>query len=193
MRTNFLFLISAMFVWAFAPIAAQADPIDVSTISCERLTTAYASKTADDLSFVNGILNWMGGYHATEDQGTVVDWDKLSDSFNKTVEFCSDHPGVGVLSASEKFMGENIEDASPESVDLAIVTCETVLTNKDVQKNIGDTFMWLAGYHASYNNGSTMLDIDKFIKETSQIAEYCQANPKAGLVTAAEKFMSENQ
>lgn len=193
MRTNFLFLISAMFVWAFAPIAAQADPIDVSTISCERLATAYASKTADDLSFVNGILNWMGGYHATEDQGTVVDWDKLSDSFNKTVEFCSDHPSVGVLSASEKFMGENIEDASPESVDLAIVTCETVLTNKDVQKNIGDTFMWLAGYHASYNNGSTMLDIDKFIKETSQIAEYCQANPKAGLVTAAEKFMSENQ
>jgi hypothetical protein len=169
------------------------DPIDVSTISCERLTSAYASKTADDLSFVNGILNWMGGYHATEDQGTVVDWDKLSDAFNKTVEFCSDHPGVGALSASEKFMGENIEDASPESVDLAIVTCETVLRNKDVQKNIGDTFMWLAGYHASYNNSSTMLDIDKFIKETSQIAEYCQANPKAGLVTAAEKFMSENQ
>ena len=31
--------------------------------------------------------------------------------------------------------------------------------------------MWLAGYHASYNNGSTMLDIDKFIKETSQIAQ----------------------
>ena len=193
MRTSILFLISAMFVWAFAPVAAVADPIDVSTISCERLTSAYASKTADDLSFVNGILNWMGGYHATEDQGTVVDWDKLSDAFNKTVEFCSDHPGVGALSASEKFMGENIEDASPESVDLAIVTCETVLTNKDVQKNIGDTFMWLAGYHASYNNGSTMLDIDKFIKETSQIAEYCQANPKAGLVTAAEKFMSENQ
>lgn len=75
-------------------------------------------------------------------------------------------------------MGENIEDASPESVDLAIVTCETVLRNKDVQKNIGDTFMWLAGYHASYNNSSTMLDIDKFIKETSQIAEYCQANRK---------------
>jgi hypothetical protein len=193
MRTTFLVLMSAMFVWALAPVAAVADPIDVSTISCERLTSAYASKTADDLSFVNGILNWMGGYHATEDQGTVVDWDKLSDAFNKTVEFCSDHPGVGVLSASEKFMGENIEDASPESVDLAIVTCETVLTNKDVQKNIGDTFMWLAGYHASYNNGSTMLDIDKFIKETSQIAEYCQANPKAGLVTAAEKFMSENQ
>jgi len=193
MKISLLILISMIFAWVIAPLAAQADPIDVSTISCERLTSAYASKTADDLSFVNGILNWAGGYHATEDQGTVVDWDKLSDAFNKTIEFCSDHPGVGVLSASEKFMGENIEDASPSSVDLAIVTCETVLTNKDVQKNIGDTFMWLSGYHASYNNGSTMLDIEKFIKQTSQIADYCQANPKASLVTAAEKYMSESQ
>jgi hypothetical protein len=53
--------------------------------------------------------------------------------------------------------------------------------------------MWLAGYHASYNNGSTMLDVEKFIKETSQIADYCQANPKASLVSASEKFMTENQ
>ncbi len=182
-----------MFAWGIASAAASADPIDVSTISCERLATAYKAKTDEDLSFVNGILNWLGGYHATEEQGTVVDWDKLSDSFNKTVEFCFDHPGVGVMSASEKFMGEEISDATPESYDLAIVSCETVLTNKDVQKNVGDTFMWLAGYHASYNNGSTLLDIQKFIKQTSQIAEYCEANPKASLVTAAEKYMSENQ
>lgn len=121
--------------------------------------------------------------------GHVVDWDKLSDAFNKTVVFCSDH--VGVLSVSEKFIGENIEDASPESYDLAIVTCETVLTNKDVQKNIGDMFMWLASYHASYNNGSTMLDVDKFIKQTSDIADYCVANPQASLVTAAENELTE--
>jgi hypothetical protein len=182
-----------MMAWTISSVAASADPIDVSTISCERLASAYESKTDDDMSFVNGILNWMGGYHATEAQGTVVDWDKLSSAFNKTVEFCSDHPGVGVLSASEKFMGENIEEASSQSYDLAIVTCETALTDKNVLKNIGDTFMWLAGYHASYNNGSTMLDIPKFIKQTSQVAEYCAANPKAGLVTASEMFMSENQ
>lgn len=193
MKRIFLSVLSSLFLLAVFPFAASADPIDVSTISCEKLASAYEAKSKDDISFVNGILNWMGGYHATVDQGTVVDWDKLSDSFNKTVEFCSEHPGIGVLSASEKFMGENIEDASPESVDLAIVTCESVLTNKDVQKNIGDTFMWLAGYHASYNNGSTMLDIEKFIKQTSDIADYCAANPKTSLVTAAEKFMSESE
>jgi hypothetical protein len=193
MKSTVLFFLSVMFAWALASTAASADPIDVSTISCERLTSAYKAKTDDDLSFVNGILNWLGGYNATEDQGTVVDWDKLSASFDKTVEYCFDHPNIGVMSASDNFMGENISEATPNSVDLAIVTCETVLTNKDIQKNIGDTFMWLAGYHASYNNGSTMLDVQKFIKQTSQIADYCQANPKASLVTAAEKYMSENQ
>lgn len=192
MKSVFLSVLSSLLIWAIFPLAALADPIDVSTISCERLVSAYEAKTPSDLSFVNGILNWMGGYHATAEQGTVVDWDKLSDAFNKTVVFCSEHPGIGVLSASEKFMGDNIDDASPQSYDLAIVTCETVLTNKDVIKNIGDTFMWLAGYHASYNNGSTILDVEKFIKQTSDIAEYCEANPKASLVTAAEKFMSEN-
>ncbi|WP_045834996.1 HdeA/HdeB family chaperone [Hyphomicrobium sp. 99] len=193
MKSVFLSVLSSLLLWAVFPLAAVAEQIDVSTISCEKLASAYEAKTPSDLSFVNGILNWMGGYHATVDQGTVVDWDKLSDAFDKTVVFCSEHPGVGVLSASEKFMGENIEDASPKSYDLAIVTCESALTNKDVLKNIGDTFMWLAGYHASYNNGSTMLDVEKFIKQTSDIADYCEANPKASLVTAAEKFMSESE
>ena len=193
MKNVHICLMASMIAWAFSPAAAIADPIDVSTISCERLASAYESKTDEDLSFVNGILNWMGGYHATEAQGTVVDWDKLSGAFDKTVAFCAEHPGVGVMSASEKFMGENIEEASSESYDLSIVTCEKALTDKHLLKSIGDTFMWLAGYHASYNNGSTMLDINKFIKQTSQIADYCVANPKAGLFTASEKFMSENQ
>lgn len=189
---NTAFFLSAIFASAFLPAVATAAPIDVSTISCERLASAYEAKTESDLSFVNGILNWLGGYNATEAQGTAVDWDKLSGSFNKTVAFCAEHPGVGVMTASEKFMGENIEEAGPDTYDLAIVTCEKALTDKNLSKNIGDTFMWLAGYHASYNNGSTMLDIDKFIKQTSQIANYCAANPKSGLVTASEKFMSEN-
>ena len=184
--------ICAALVWLTGPGAATAEPFDTSTLSCEALYKAYESKTAENLSFVNGILNWMGGYHATAEQGTVVDWDKLSHAFDQTVEYCGGHPGISVKTASEKFMGEEIAEAGSESVDLAIITCETVLTNKQVTKNIGDTFMWLAGYHASYNNGSTMLDIEKFIKQTGEIADYCGANPKVGLVTASEKFMDES-
>jgi hypothetical protein len=193
MKSIALFVLSTMCAWAMVAASASAETIDVSTISCEKLTTAYKAKSDEDLSFVNGVLNWLGGYHATEEQGTVVDWDKLSDAFNKTVEYCFDHPGVSALSASEQFMGEEISEATPKSYDLAIVTCEAALTNPDLKKNMGDTFLWLEGYHASYNNGSTMLDLDKFTKDVGHIADYCAANPKAGLVTAAEKYMAQNE
>lgn len=170
---------------------ARAEEVDTSTISCDTLSTAFQSKTKENISFVNGILNWMGGYHATAEQGTVVNWDKLSHAFDQTVEYCAEHPAVGVMSASEKFMGENIEDPTEDGSDLAIITCESALTDKKLLDNLGDTFMWLSGYHASYNNGSTMLDLDKFVKQMTDVAEFCAANPKTGLITASNKFMDE--
>lgn len=191
MKNVFACLLFASIAVASAP--ASADPIDVSTVSCQRLASAYESKTKDDISFINGILNWMGGYHATEEQGTVVDWSKLSKAFDETVAFCATHPGVGVMSASEKFMGEHIAEASAQSYDLSIVTCETALTDEKLRDNIGDTFMWLAGYHASSEDESTMFDVDKFVAQVGQIADYCKAHPKDGLVTASEKFMSESE
>ena len=143
------------------------------------------------MSFINGILNWMGGYHATEAQGTVVDWKTLSKAFDQTIAFCAEHPNVGIMSASERFMGEHIEEAGPDAYDLSILKCETALTDQSVVKNIGDTFMWLAGYHTSTNKDSTTLDLDAFVKQTEQIADYCASNPKSGLVTVSEKFMSD--
>lgn len=192
MKSAFLLLLSSLFLWSISVVSATADQLDVSTISCERLASAYDTKTEKELSFVNGVLNWMGGYHATEEQGTTVDWDKLSLAFDQTIQFCGSHPNVSVMAASEKFMGENISEATPNSFDLSLVTCENAMSKKSVLKNVGDTFMWLAGYHASYDNGSTIFDLDKFIKETSEVADYCTANPKAGLITVTDKFMSDN-
>lgn len=193
MNKAFLSVAALTFLSALAAAPATAETIDASAISCERLAAAYDSKTKSDISFVNGILNWMGGYHATEAQGTVVDWEKLSKAFDQTVAFCAEHPNVGVMSASERFMGEHIEQAGPSAYDLAILKCETLLTNKAVIKNAGDTLMWLAGYHTSTNKDSTTLDLDKFVEQTGQIADYCAANPESGLVTVSEKFMSDEE
>ncbi len=191
MRNAFLSVMAFTFLSAAAVSPAIAKSIDASTISCEKITAAYKSKTETDMSFINGILNWMGGYHATEAQGTVVDWKTLSKAFDQTIAFCAEHPNVGVMSATERFMGEHIEEAGPDAYDLAILKCETALNDQSVVKNIGDTFMWLAGYHTSTNKDSTTLDLDAFIKQTGQIAEYCASNPKSGLVTVSEKFMSD--
>jgi hypothetical protein len=174
-------------------VPAMAESVDVSTIGCDKINAAYRTKTEHDLSFINGILNWLAGYHATEDQGTMVDWSKTSHAFDQTVAYCAEHPKAGVMTASKKFMGDNIEDEGPDTSDLAIVTCEQALTDKNLIKNIGDTFMWLAGYHTSTNKDSKTLDFDKFVEQTGKIVDYCAANPQAGLFTASEKFMSEDE
>ncbi len=190
MNKLILSLVSAVLITACAA-QASAEVIDTSTIACEKLVAAYKAKTEGSVGFVNGILNWMGGYHATEKQGTVVDWKKLSKAIDQTIEYCAEHPNVGVMSASEKFMGEQIEEAGPEALDVAIVTCENTLSANSIAT--GNTFMWLSGYHTSTNKESTMLDIEKFKQHITQIAEYCVANPKTGLVTASEKFMADKE
>jgi hypothetical protein len=191
---KFVFLgMVAFVVWATQCVPASAEAIDASTISCSRIAEAMERKSEKDMSFVNGILNWMGGYHATEAQGTVVDWKKLSNAFNQTIAYCVEHTNVGVMSASDKYMGEHIEEAGPDAFDLAIITCETLVSDKSPLKDVGNTFMWLAGYHTSSQKASTMLDVDKFVEHVSKIADYCAANPKTGLVTASEKFMATDE
>lgn len=191
MRIVFSFVAAATFLFALALGPATAETIDASTIACERINVAYAKKSESDMSFINGVLNWMGGYHATEAQGTVVDWTALSKAFDQTVAFCAGHPNVGIMSASGRFMGEHIEEVGTDAYDLAIVKCESALTDQSVVKNIGDTLMWLSGYYTSTNTDSTTLDLDAFVKQSGQIAEYCAANPTSGLVTVSAKFMSE--
>ena len=182
------FSAAAVALFAATAAPAAAETVDAATISCETLTKGVEAK---NIAFVNAILNWMGGYHATEKQGTVVEWSKLSKAFEETVTFCGENPNIGVMSASEKFMGEEIEETGPKSFDLAIVTCENALSDKSVLKDLGDTLMWLSGYHTSMSKEKTMLDLDKFVEDTKKIATYCVAHPKNSLVTASEKYMAE--
>lgn len=179
---------AAALLFAATALPAAAETVDAATISCETLTKGVEAK---NMTFVNAILNWMGGYHATEKQGTSVEWAKLAQAFDETIAFCGENPNIGVMSASEKFMGEEIEDAGPKSYDLAIVTCENALSDKSVLKDLGETLMWLSGYHTSMSKDKTMIDLDKFVKDTEKIANYCAAHPRNSLVTASEKYMAE--
>ena len=181
--------LAACWLLAATDTPVVAEPIDASAISCEILS---ARVDAGDMTFANSILNWMGGYHATAKQGTVVEWSKLSEAFDKTIVYCKENPHVGIMSASETFMGEAIEETGPSSYDLAIVTCEDVQSKNSVLKDLGDTLMWLSGYHTSmHEEGSKMIDLDAFVRQAGQIDTYCTAHPKTSLVTASEKYMGE--
>jgi len=189
-------LVSAVFAALSACVLvspASAESIDASAFSCKELTDALGSSAENDQYGATVLLYWMHGYLATEEQGTVVDFDQMLKAFEKTTAFCAENPNIGVMTASEKFMGENLAAAGKEAIDLSVIKCEKVVNsdNNDAQ-GLGQIMMWLAGYHASYEE-NTVIDLDKFDTDTKKIGSYCGQNLQVGFYTATEKFMSTSE
>lgn len=191
MRRTLFSAVAAALLLATSFHSASADTIDASTLTCRELAEKSKSSNKTDAYGASVILYWMEGYQATSEQGTVVDFDNMSKEFTKTTEFCGQNPGIGVMTASQKFMGENAEDATTKAIDLSILKCEAVNSTKENETDgLGQILMWLAGYHASVAK-STVIDMDKFGESVTKMATYCAENPEMGLFTASEKFMGE--
>lgn len=173
-----------------ATTAAVSEPMDASTLTCKQLTES-GNEGGKGAYGASVILYWMAGYHTTDDQDTVVDFDNLVNEMKQTVEFCEKNPSISVMNASAKFMGENAEEATDKAIDLSIIKCEQVNSSKpDDAEGLGQILMWLSGYHKSTNE-STIVDMDEFSKSVDKMADYCKKNPQVGLYTASEKFMGE--
>lgn len=185
-------LAAALAVATAAPAGASAGPIDASTVTCKELTES-GNSGSDGAYGASVILYWMAGYHATDEQGTVVDFDNLIKEMGQTAEFCSQNPAIGVMTASSKYMGANAPAATPKAIDLSILKCEHVNSSKpDDAEGLGQILMWLSGYHKS-TGGTTLIDMDEFSKSAAKIGAYCAKNPDVGLYTASEKFMGEGE
>lgn len=175
---------------AFSLPASAENAVDATTFTCAELAEVDASGSDSDHFGGAALLSWMAGYHASEDQGTVVDFDGLKKDIQRTVEFCKKNPRIGVYTASEKFMGENATEASSEAIDLATIKCQRIVDTADSNDNegLGIILMWLAGYYASYA-GDKMIDFDKLKTEGYEIGKACAQSRETGLVTVADKFM----
>ena len=175
---------AAAFLFAM-PARAHAAPVDVATFTCSALVAGdeAGGRTASGWA---AILYWIAGYHASDTGGTVVDFDKLIDSFGKITEHCKANPGLSVLNVAAELMTES-EPAAGR--DLSLISCERVLnTPKQHAEGLGQILMWLAGYHAGLASDS-VLDLVAFEQSAREIGDYCAANPHIGLYTASERFM----
>lgn len=169
---------------------AWSEPMDASTVTCQQLTES-GNEGGQGAYGASVILYWMAGYHTTDDQDTVVDFDNLVKEMAATVDFCAKNPAISVMKASAKFMGENSSEPSGKAIDLSIIKCEQVNSSKpDDAEGLGQILMWLSGYHKSTGE-TTIIDMDEFAKSVDKMAEYCKKNPQIGLYTASEKFMSD--
>lgn len=75
--------------------AAFAAEIDLSTWTCHQFQTA----SKDDIGV---ILPWLDGYYRGENDPPVIDTDKFVENAKKLGEYCSAHPDIGLITATDK-------------------------------------------------------------------------------------------
>lgn len=167
--------------------AAKADSVDLGQFSCAHFTAAVKSDKKDDGKGLAAILFWVAGYHATDSNGTIVDFKQMQAEFEDIGTHCADNPKDMLLKVSGDHLGG--EEPGPDAIDLATLTCDKVnKTSDDKAEGLAHILMWLSGYQAGFA-GDTTFDADTFGAQVSEIATYCAANPQIGLYAASEKFM----
>lgn len=179
---------AAAVLCATVPAHAEAKSVDLAQFTCAHFVEASSSGSKDDDTGLSGILFWMAGYHASDSNGTIVDFVQLQGEFEDVVKHCADHPGDTLAHVTGEHLG--VGEPGSGAVDLATITCEKVnATAADKAEGLAHILMWLAGYQAGYAS-DTIFDAGAFSMQVVQIAEYCAANPQIGLYTASEKFMA---
>jgi len=73
---------------------ALADDIDLSTWTCKRFLDA---NSAD----VNVILAWLDGYYKDEDDPPVIHTQDFFANSKKLRDYCSAHPDMGFIAATD--------------------------------------------------------------------------------------------
>ncbi len=78
--------------------------------------------------------------------------------------------------------------ASATVIDLSTTKCQEFLqTNKD---EVGIILAWINGYYRDEDD-PPVIDTDKFVADSKELAVYCAANPTLGLITAADKVFGK--
>ncbi len=82
-----------------AAVPAQAEQVDLSTVTCKRLLE-YSKEN------VSLILMWLDGYYKEDDDDPIVDFDKMADNAKKLGEYCGKNPSHSIITAAEKLIAQ---------------------------------------------------------------------------------------
>jgi acid stress chaperone HdeB len=74
---------------------ASAEQIDLSTWTCKKFQSA-------DKDEIGVILAWLDAYYKDEDDPPVIDTDKFVANAKKLGAYCSEHPTIGLITATDK-------------------------------------------------------------------------------------------
>jgi acid stress chaperone HdeB len=89
-------LISGLLVGA---TPAAASVIDLSTWTCAKFQAA-------DKEEIGIILAWLDGYYQDEDDPAVIDTEKFVGNAKKLGAYCSSHPDIGLITATDELFSK---------------------------------------------------------------------------------------
>ncbi len=206
-RTTIRAVIWAAIIGVCTVAPASAEGVDVSTITCKEMidtmlkaggqNTGKAKKAAakssgaeeDKAAQKMGVLLvWLNGHNASEDCGMVIDFQHLGSYVEKLSDYCLKNPKIGLMTAAEKFTGDNMPKPSKKAVDVSVLKCNSITAEPDEETSL--SIIWLAGWHAALNNETTF-DLDEFQNKMGKFGEFCAANPTKGFNTAAKAVFTE--
>ena len=83
-----------------APLPAQAEKLDLSTITCKK----FFEYNRENLTL---LLTWMEGYYSSDDSDPVIDFEVMTQNAKKLGEYCGKNPTIGLITAAEKIYGKD--------------------------------------------------------------------------------------
>jgi acid stress chaperone HdeB len=84
---------------ALGASAAQAEPLDLRTITCGAFAQAGS---ADETT----VAVWLNGYYMGNDDDAIIDFNKVNSQGNALIKYCAAHPNEKLSDAAEGIMGK---------------------------------------------------------------------------------------
>lgn len=95
---------------------------------------------------------------------------------------------ISSLSAATLALLAFVTSARAEVIDLSTTKCGQFI-NSD-KEEIKTTLTWLDAYYLGEDD-PPVIDTDKLVANSKKLGDYCAANPKIGLITAADKLFGK--
>ncbi len=92
----------ALIAVLFAASSAEAQVVDMSTITC----ADFSARPTDQMA---NIMFWLEGYYTEEDEATTVDFAEFKSTLEKLLIYCGSNPTIGLLTAADKVMDNDDE------------------------------------------------------------------------------------
>lgn len=91
-------MLAALIVTTSA-FAAQAEKIDLSTMTCAK----FQANSKEEIGI---ILTWLDAYYREDDDPPVIDTDRFVANAKKLGQFCSENPTLGLITATDKLFSK---------------------------------------------------------------------------------------